>query len=407
MTLDPTIVAIRAGLAPFRRRLWLRRIVRDATWVVAILVGLELLLALAARVAPLGWAGSVALAIPVVGLVALLIDAVRVRPTLAETALALDGEQGLRDRISSALEIADRSPEVSGAEDSGEAVGEAGTATADDGRATESATYADFVRLQRRDALSRLRAADHRAFRPRLPRRPARIAAILALLLIPALVLPNPQADDARAAGTPARGRGAQAERLERTADRLDGGAHHADDPRADLAEELRRLSRELRERPEDLESQLARLGSLEDALRARLDPSNEQRAAALASLARRVSAPPVRQRQQPGRRPAEGRRGRSTGSAERCRRDDGRRAASAWRRQLAELEGVARQAGAGAQARAARRRARRIARGDDAGAQDALGRLGEALDQGGPRTSSCSATWRGPPATSRRRAGR
>ena len=154
MTLDPNIVAIRAGLAPFRRRLWLRRIVRDATWVVAALVGLELLLALAARLAPLGWAWSVALAVPVVGVVAMLIDAVRVRPTLAETALALDGEQGLRDRISSALEIADRSPELSGVWGSDEAVGEAGTATADDGRTTESATYADFVRLQRRDALS-------------------------------------------------------------------------------------------------------------------------------------------------------------------------------------------------------------------------------------------------------------
>ena len=59
----------------------------------------------------------------------------------------------------------------------------------------ETATYADFVRLQRRDALSSLRAADHHAFPPRLPRRPARVAAILALVLIPALVLPNPQSD--------------------------------------------------------------------------------------------------------------------------------------------------------------------------------------------------------------------
>ena len=100
MTIDPTLVAIRSGLAPFRGRLWLRRIVRDATWLAAVVVGLELLLAVAGRLVPLGWAWSAALAIPVVGVIALLIDAVRVRPTVAETALALDGEQGLRDRLS-------------------------------------------------------------------------------------------------------------------------------------------------------------------------------------------------------------------------------------------------------------------------------------------------------------------
>ena len=76
-------------------------------------MALELVLAVAGRLVPLGWAWSAALAIPVVGVVALLIDAVRVRPTVAETALALDSEQGLRDRRSSALEyFALRSPEL-------------------------------------------------------------------------------------------------------------------------------------------------------------------------------------------------------------------------------------------------------------------------------------------------------
>jgi hypothetical protein len=262
MTLDPTLVAIRSGLPPFRRRLWLRRIVRDATWVVAAIVGLELFLALAARVAPLEWAWSVALAIPIVGIVAVAIDAVRVRPTLAETALALDGEQGLRDRISSALEIAERSPELADADETGETARAAGREPADTARPTEGATYADIVRLQRRDALSSLQAADHRVFRPRIPRRPARVAAILALMLIPALVLPNPQADTLAQRERQREAAERQAERLERTADRLAEG-RTAEDPRADLAEELRRISRELRERPEDLESQLARRGSL------------------------------------------------------------------------------------------------------------------------------------------------
>ena len=143
MTLDPTLVAIRSGLAPFRRRLWLRRIVRDAMWALASVVGVELVLAVAARFAPLGWAWSVALAIPVVGIVALLIDAVRVRPTLAETALALDNEQGLRDRVSSALELAMRSPELAGAGEPGEATSVTNQGirrAATDGGADNSAT---------------------------------------------------------------------------------------------------------------------------------------------------------------------------------------------------------------------------------------------------------------------------
>ncbi len=328
MTLDPALVAIRSGLAPFRRRLWLRRIVRDATWLAALVVALELVLAVAGRLVPLGWAWSAALAIPVVGVVALLIDAVRVRPTVAETALALDGEQGLRDRLSSALEIALRSPELTMTMETGDAPDGAGRTmdpAADAELARETATYADFVRLQRRDALGSLRAADRHAFPPRLPRRPARVAAILALVLIPALVLPNPQTDTLAQRERQREAAERQAERLEQTADRLSEG-RTADDPRADIAEELRRISRELRERPEDLEAQLARLGSLEDALRARLDPSNEQRAAALASLARSVSRLQSGQRQQSRRIPAAGRQGRRSTRRSR-RRADARRA--------------------------------------------------------------------------------
>ena len=224
MTLDPALVAIRSGLAPFRRRLWLRRIVRDATWLVAAILGLELILAVAARFAPLGWAWSVALALPIIGLVVLLFDAVRIRPTLAETALALDGEQGLRDRVSSALEIAIRSPEIAGLDAPAPEGAEASLSVAELG--ADHTTYADFVRLQRRDALSSLNAADHRAFRPRLPRRPARVAAILAVLLVPALVLPNPQADTLAQRERQREAAERQAQRLERDGRSADRGPH-------------------------------------------------------------------------------------------------------------------------------------------------------------------------------------
>ena len=127
------------------------------------------------------------------------------------------------------------------------------------------------------------------AFRPGLPASTRARRCHPGLLLIPALRAAQPQSDILAQRERQREAAERQAERLDETADRLTEG-RTADDPRADLAEELRRISRELRDRPEDLEAQLARLGSLEDALRARLDPSNEQRAAALASLSRSVS---------------------------------------------------------------------------------------------------------------------
>jgi hypothetical protein len=349
-------------------------------WALASVVGVELVLAVAARFAPLGWAWSVALAIPVVGIVALLIDAVRVRPTLAETALALDNEQGLRDRVSSALELAMRSPELAGAGEPGEATSVTNQGIGEAAALTETATYADFVRLQRRDALSTLRTADQQAFRPRLPRRPARAAAILALLLIPALVLPNPQADTLARRERQREAAERQAERLDQTAERLTEG-RTADDPRADLAEELRSISRAMRVRPEDLESQLARLGSLEDALRARLDPANEQRAAALASLARSVSRLQSGSDSNPDGDPEKGAKDadRLADLTDEMTPAEQERLAS----ELAALEGVARQAGAGAES-ALRDAAQALARGDAASAEDALRRLGDELARAG-----------------------
>src|SRR3972149_3698456 len=47
VTLDPTLSQIRDGLRPFRRRLWLRRVVRDGTFALTFVVGLELTLAVA------------------------------------------------------------------------------------------------------------------------------------------------------------------------------------------------------------------------------------------------------------------------------------------------------------------------------------------------------------------------
>ena len=65
--LDPALVAIRGGLVPHRRRLWLRRIVRR-TWIAlaAILVA-ELVLWTVARFVAIEYAPVIAVAIPVIG----------------------------------------------------------------------------------------------------------------------------------------------------------------------------------------------------------------------------------------------------------------------------------------------------------------------------------------------------
>ena len=92
--LDPALTEIRTGLAGHRRRLWLRRSVRRAWSVVAAVAVAELLLAIAQRMLPIERAPLVALAIPVVGILVLLVLVVRTHPTIGETALAVDSEGG-------------------------------------------------------------------------------------------------------------------------------------------------------------------------------------------------------------------------------------------------------------------------------------------------------------------------
>jgi hypothetical protein len=367
MTLDPLLRDLRAGLRPYRRRLWLRRIVRDATRVVAVVVAAELVLVLAARVVPLPSLPLAASVVAGIGVVALLVAAARARPTIAETALALDAEQGLHDRVSSALELAARRPDL------------ASSAPPDPAPSGDEAVVVDLVRLQRADAARTLAAADRAAFRPHVPRRAAAAAVIAALLIAPAVALPNPQdavlvqRERQRAAAEQ------EARRLEETARRLEDGVT-TPDARTDLAIELRRLSEQLRERPDELDAHLARLGSLEDAIRTRIDPRSEQRAAAIASLARSLS------------RAATGSDSNPDGDPEQARRDLdelGERVPdltpeerAELTRRLAELEPVARQAGSDARS-ALHDAATAIAAGDAAGAQGALGRLGGALSRG------------------------
>ena len=104
--LDPSLDALRATLTPHQRRLWLRRIVRRLWLATAAIAIGEAILWTIARFIPLEAAPLVAVAIPIVAVLILLVVVIRARPSLGETALAVDVEGGLGDRVSSAMELA-------------------------------------------------------------------------------------------------------------------------------------------------------------------------------------------------------------------------------------------------------------------------------------------------------------
>ena len=55
MSLDPQLLEIRRSLGRFRRRVWLRRIVRDGSLILAAVVVAQLVLAVIARLMPFQW----------------------------------------------------------------------------------------------------------------------------------------------------------------------------------------------------------------------------------------------------------------------------------------------------------------------------------------------------------------
>ena len=74
--------------------------------VLAAVMVAELVLFTLARFVPVERAVVLGAAIPLVGLFGWLIAGVRARPRIGETALAVDAEGALGDRVSSALELA-------------------------------------------------------------------------------------------------------------------------------------------------------------------------------------------------------------------------------------------------------------------------------------------------------------
>ena len=280
-------------------------------------------------------------------------------------------------------------------------------ATADAEPIDEAAQTDRFVRRQRADALAALRTAPSNLFRPRLSRQPAVAAVVAALLLAPVLLLPNPQ-DAAIAQQRQVReAANQQAERLDDLAHELESKGADAKDPRTRLAQDLRDLARQLRDHPDQLDVNLARLGSVEADVRAQIDPATEQRAASLTSLSRALS------RAATGKPDAN-----KDGDPKQTQEDLDRlgeqldemtpeeRANLA--RQLAEQQAAASGTN-GAASTALHDAAQSLAQGDTAGAKTALDRLGDALTgteragHGQPRSLGCGLTTPGGAATAGR----
>ena len=282
--LDPVLLGVRAGLGSHRRRLWIRRIVRRTWLALAAILVAELVLWTIARFVAMEWAPVAGAALPIVGALALLLAVVHTRPSLGETALAVDAEGLLGDRVSSALELAVGFPASAGPAPEGSSAGDTGG----DAEPIDEAAQTDrFVRRQRADAVAALRGTPSNLFRPRLSRQPAVAAVVAALLLAPVLLIPNPQ-DAAIAQQRQVReAANQQAERLDDLAHDLESKGADAQDPRTRLAQDLRDLARQLRDHPDQLDVNLARLGSVEADVRAQIDPATEQRAASLTSVTR------------------------------------------------------------------------------------------------------------------------
>ncbi|HXI82205.1 MAG TPA: hypothetical protein VNM34_15465, partial [Verrucomicrobiae bacterium] len=185
--LDPALEAIRSALQPHRRRLWLRRIVRRGWMALGAGAAAEAALFAVARVVPIEALPSLVVAVAVAAAGWFLVAAARARPSLGEAAIAVDAEGRLGDRVSSALSLASAFPMLAGPPEPED------TAAAQVDDAGDVAEAERFVRRQRLDALAALRIVSASLFRPRLAHRPAAVLLMAGLLIVPLVLLPNPQ----------------------------------------------------------------------------------------------------------------------------------------------------------------------------------------------------------------------
>ena len=199
----------------------------------------EIALAIAMRVAPVEWGRQLAAAVPIVGLLVLLALVVRARPSIGETALAAGCRRRVRRRAGVGVWRSPRRCRRTagpGAEDDDETivVGE-GSSSVRPRPASCGASAAT--------PLGRLRTIEPGLFRPRLAVRPALVALVAGVLLIPAVLLPNPQ-DAVIAPNRQVREEAQrQAQRIDEVAEELETKGADAERPADAPAKELRELA--------------------------------------------------------------------------------------------------------------------------------------------------------------------
>ncbi|MBU0512815.1 MAG: hypothetical protein KJ638_14095, partial [Chloroflexi bacterium] len=191
---------------------------------------------------------------------------------LTQIAQRVDLELGLKERISTALELESQ-----------------GTAQFTTPQVTQSPNLPIY---QQNDALATARTIEPRkAFPLTWLRRPLALAAILLALTIVLTFLPNPM--DAVIAERAAIEQAAQeqAEKIEEIKKEIAESQELSPEIQAELLRQLEELAQQLRENPGDREKALADLSKLEENLRRQLDPNADQRQATLEAINAQLQA--------------------------------------------------------------------------------------------------------------------
>jgi chemotaxis protein histidine kinase CheA len=180
----------------------------------------------------------------------------------------VDGEQALKERLSTALAL-ETSPRY--------------------GQTAESEA---LVQLQQADALAAARElTPHKTFTFHWQRRPLIAAGMLLVAFVLMAFLPNPMDRLVQERAAVQAELQAQSRRIEALAEELQQEETLTPEERAALTRQLEELARQLQENPGDREEALADIARLEAGLRERINPDLDRQAAALESLAAQLQA--------------------------------------------------------------------------------------------------------------------
>jgi hypothetical protein len=283
------IPAAHDELHPFLDRFGRRLRLRDG-WLLAqrslwMPILAALLIAVAGRLWPIPYLWLWML-VPAPFWLGIVLGVALLRPrSPMQIARRVDGELGLKERLSTAVGIV--------ISDQLSVISDQSSLTIDHwSLVTDHSFDPELVARQRNDALAAAQNVDpRRDFPLRILRRPLAAAGMLAAALITLALLPNPMdAILAERAATAAAAEEA-ADRVEELREEIENAAELTPEERADLARQLAELAEQLRANPGDREEALADLSRLEEELRRQIDADLAARQDALADLAAQLQA--------------------------------------------------------------------------------------------------------------------